>query len=839
MARGRLLLPISLALVTALWSTSCLHAQPQTIEELQQLFETDPATAFEEAWRMFQEPMQNDDLEGMYGIIGVVAPHAGRCCYAAVIDEMIDAALPLAEAGGRWEVVGNLCAARAGISGTVHALYGRSARTAHFARRALEALTKAGAEQSRIEWLRNLSETHDLGEIMSQREELRARMCGPNYGPIAVALDTAVSVGDDARALSLMREILGRASQEPPQAEGTERGGPFWGRGVEAVAEYLWLRETQGLVLQIRSLVEMRPDSQLGTNPARSRLAMGCQMAWGGRHDVFCETFHWCWQGSDFVAEWMLPDFIGKARSFGRREEADWLTLVWARGSHRQRASMKGANLAHAGLPRELRRALIRLALGGAMAYVNRLQSPEHDLPRIYTDYLANAPADEREAWAVEAGLEFVDVGLGALDVPSRSALMEEAVNLFDTGQRPDLAQRTRKLLTDLMAGDPGAMLRPALAIAQTAASEGRWQDMVGTLEPALANVPASQEALDGLVLLAGAYGDLGDGNGTVAVVERAHAVLEALSPSAADRATRLVSLAHLSPQADQRTVLLDQARQAAADAGLEIMQEGIAAEQADLALESGDLQTARQALLALVEQEEAKRERLALDPLLRQQWFADSLGPYRKLLKVAALQRDAALALDCAERMRSRALLDQLAWRKVDMGVKLDKPTQERLGALRETRRLAYGLLQRAMGGGSAVLSEDERGLYMPIRGLYMPIRGPLDETKPITDEETTQLKAFIEKLGAEEAALESAIREAVPAYQRASQTPIPTAEELSRVLARDFGLAALEYTLSDEGVVLVGMRGAKPPKIVVIPEKGDALWERIGHACFGHACL
>jgi len=155
-------------------------------------------------------------------------------------------------------------------------------------------------------------------------------------------------------------------------------------------------------------------------------------------------------------------------------------------------------------------------------------------------------------------------------------------------------------------------------------------------------------------------------------------------------------------------------------------------------------------------------------------------------------------------------------------MGVKLDKPTQERLAALRETRRLAYGLLQRAMGGGSSVLSEDERG-------LYMPVRGPLDEAKPVTDDEVAQLKGLIEKLGAEEAALESAVRERVPAYAMAAQTRIPTADELATVLARDPNLAVLEYTLCDDGVVVVGVRGGSQAMVHLVGESPDSLLEHI----------
>lgn len=38
---------------------------PADLDALNQLFQKDPATAFEKSWKMFQEPRKKGDLEGM------------------------------------------------------------------------------------------------------------------------------------------------------------------------------------------------------------------------------------------------------------------------------------------------------------------------------------------------------------------------------------------------------------------------------------------------------------------------------------------------------------------------------------------------------------------------------------------------------------------------------------------------------------------------------------------------------------------------------------------------------------------------------------------------------
>ena len=296
----------------------------------------------------------------------------------------------------------------------------------------------------------------------------------------------------------------------------------------------------------------------------------------------------------------------------------------------------------------------------------------------------------------------------------------------------------------------------------------------------------------------------------------------------AAERASTFSTLAALEPDATKKLSLLKQAESAAADAGLGPLQERISQQLAELAVSTGDLVTAEETLLKVIDQLESKREALAFDRVLRQQWFADNLGPYRKLLWVAAKRRKAPLALWVGEKVRARALTDQLAWQKVDMGVRLPRDVQKRLAALREARTKTYALLQRAMGG-EQLSGTDVRGAYLPIRGAYMPIRGPLSGDKPLTEADLKELRGLLDSLQKEEAALAGAIREEVPAYA-AAEAPVLTGGRLLELVGEQRDLGLLHYTLCDEGLVVVGYGPGGQAQVALIPVKGEDLWQQIG---------
>ncbi|HUS81178.1 MAG TPA: CHAT domain-containing protein, partial [Armatimonadota bacterium] len=151
----------------------------------------------------------------------------------------------------------------------------------------------------------------------------------------------------------------------------------------------------------------------------------------------------------------------------------------------------------------------------------------------------------------------------------------------------------------------------------------------------------------------------------------------------------------------------------------------------------------------------------------------------------------------------------------------------RQRLDALRQARAQAYTLLAKVMGGGE--VGDDARGLYMPIRGLYMPIRGPLSEGGAATDADSARLASVLNDLAAEEAALEGAVREQVPAYARAASLTIPSGAQIAAEVAKHPGLAVLEYTFADQGLAVVALAGGKT-RVELIECDRDTLYEQIG---------
>ena len=97
---------------------------------------------------------------------------------------------------------------------------------------------------------------------------------------------------------------------------------------------------------------------------------------------------------------------------------------------------------------------------------------------------------------------------------------------------------------------------------------------------------------------------------------------------------------------------------------------------------------------------------------------------------------------------MRSRALSDQLSWRKVDMAVRLPKKLQKQFDDLREQRKQVYALLQQTTGLPTDTEEDQTRGAYIPIRGVYIPIRGPLDQAQKVTPEDEKRLKSLLQDL-------------------------------------------------------------------------------------------
>ncbi|MEN6644598.1 MAG: CHAT domain-containing protein, partial [Armatimonadia bacterium] len=364
---------------------------------------------------------------------------------------------------------------------------------------------------------------------------------------------------------------------------------------------------------------------------------------------------------------------------------------------------------------------------------------------------------------------------------------------------------------------------------AQSTAAAGKWEELIKGLEPVMVGLAPSGAAVQAALLLQQAQSSLGKKDEAETWLGKAGEILAQARVPASERVTYLMNLAELTRDKAKKLTLLKQAEASANEAGLGPLQEKISQQLAELALATGDYATAETALLDIIDRLEAKREALAFDRILRQQWFGDNLGPYQKLLRLHAVRKNAAGALWVAEKMRARALADQMAWQKVDLQVAVAPEVRERLKALREMRTKTYGLLQRAMGG-EQLTGAEVRGAYMPIRGAYLPIRGSLQGDQALSEADLKELRGLLDTLAKEEAALASAVREEVPAYAEASNAPVLTGTRLIEKITAQKDLALLHYTLCDEGLAVVACGPGARPKAALIPMKGEDLWQQIG---------
>ena len=818
-------------------------AQVETVEDLKQLFETDPGEGFLAAARMFEQPKTNGDLDGMMEIIQVVGEASGRCHYPWPRQNMRAAAARVAEELGKWEMAGRLYAAAAGdrtnpLAGVFLASPAPSdrcqwrwlwLRAARLMRLAEAAYAKAGKDNPQHERLMEIEKK--LPALEASAEKWRSEMVGPRYALRIDTIERAAGEGLDAEAISSVQHLIQDVSREPDDS--------LWNAAVRYAMYMIPVQGGDRLLPVFRGAIT--EGGRAGRTVSQSLfiyMMQLCAMTWPGRDDAFRDAFYWALGMVDerrTSPPVGLGIFTEQLRCFGRVSEAHWLTdwfLQWQL-LPRWKGTPYCAAASHyiaPHTPQDLRRLLVRWTCRHHLEYWDRPFKGPKDLINHLTEAVAEAPPGQQSVWAFETGMQLLETAVQYPQAQERVNAMAGAAQFLEDGGRDHLAEQVRLLSQELTQGDPGALLQCALMTAQSAAAEGRWQDVVNALQPGLVAHEPSVPALQAYVLLAQAKLELGEVRDGGAWLNRACDVLDQVDVPVGERVNYLVNIASLTDDQAQQVSLLQRAQQICREAGLALMAEKITDQLAQAALEEGHLAAAEQALVDIINRNEQKRERLAFDPLLRQQWFADNITPYRKLLRVAALKKDPYLALSCAERMRSRVLTDQLSWQKVDMSVRLEPEVAERLSQLRQRRQEAYALLERVVGGATEASTEVWRGLYMPIRGLYMPIRGPL-EGEPASAADVEGLKQLLADLARDEAALESAVRERVPAYAMASNVRIPSGQELAEAIAQDPELAVVEYTFSDEGLVVVALRGGKDPKVVLTSkEESDALFEQIG---------
>lgn len=818
--RASALMGVLIACVIA----TAAHADGPTLKALDEVFAANRLEGFAQAEGLFARAYRAGDLDAMMAVVRSTCQPSMSCSYPMLCENMIDAALPMAEQGGQWAVVGELHLLRHQlmVSGSsslgTEVIFPRCARSLEIA---LAAYQKAGATPQAltdaIEYTRGTAPTE--ANERDQERAHRLQQLGTEYTAAFDVIDDAVIAHDDARAVALCQELMGIIE--------AERDGALQFSVANGLTGYLWLRGSEPIVARMVQLAEAHSEwpQALGLVTA---IGQFCFLPWSGRDDVYYQAWHW----SAGIAADLPGDyfhwgiwFIRKMREFGRVEESDRLARAWAQwvAQNRPQGSGYAGYLVHAEVPDDIRRLAAVLSLRWSLI--------EQQWSQNNIDGVANmvdiGPEADRPRWAYEIGMLLMEFA-PQYPVPSaRAYASAKAARLFERAGRSDLARRADDMAMMFASDDPAALAVTALTRGSWAAEQGDWRGAIAIMEPVFANQPPSATSVDAGILLAAGYLQMGDTRRATAWFQAASAAVDQAQMAPGERVGALLSLATLAADRDWKLGLLDRALQVAAASELPMLRASVAREFARVSLECGDLDAARTALLDLINQAEGQRERLAFDPRLRQQWFADNIGPYRQLMRVAQLQGDAELAPACAERMRGRALLDQLAWKKVDMQVALPPQLAGRMALLRSARQQAYELLARVMGGSA---EGDARGAYMPIRGLYMPVRGGLDQGAPVTDADVARLRGMLDQLAAEEAALEGAIREQVPAYGRAASQSIPTGAEIGAAVARHEGLAVLEYTFADQGLAVVALSGGQA-RVELIECDRDALYEQIGH--------
>lgn len=88
-------------------------ADADEMDDLEALFEEDPAQRFVVAAKMLKRPLKAGDLAGMLQIIELPADCGGQLGYWSVADDMIDVAIPVTQDAGEWGLLGDIHMARA------------------------------------------------------------------------------------------------------------------------------------------------------------------------------------------------------------------------------------------------------------------------------------------------------------------------------------------------------------------------------------------------------------------------------------------------------------------------------------------------------------------------------------------------------------------------------------------------------------------------------------------------------------------------------------------------------------------------------------------------------
>lgn len=851
-----------LALFLCAAATGLASAQTEKeLTDLKALFEKDPAAGFARSEALFRAPLQAADLPTMLTILQVVATWAEWTRTPVAYERLAGPAAETARNRGQWQALAQIYLDRALVLICMRPLTRYESafecrhRVVFFLEQALVFYERAGVNPPDIRgwasgrpWvLWGLKDweapTRSLASLLEWAKTAKGTPLGfaaamedvpaPRRSALQAAAE-AKRVGHDEQAVTSVLQVV-RAFLD----DGEIHNQPTWQTLAYVVSRCLPLATGQRLSSVVPALEERLDPAKPSSAVCEVELHTALASSWTGQHDEIFVALRravnrlWRVDAEGYTVamygEFALADVLWK---FGFPAEATSVVQACCRmvaqlpPSAQEDWRLRCALLFSPALPDDLRETLLAEEMLAAQRAANSVW-PVVVAVKVYED--SARPAD---AWsAIRVGYWLAEGAEGFLSATARDDLLRRAGQLFGRGGRADLAAKAGEYAVQLATGNPQAFLRAALGASRIAADLGDWARVEPLLTPtvtAVAQQPPTETLASALLLLVEARRHLGQSADNEALLGRATEVLQRASISPVMRLYSWLDVASLTSLADRRSMALDAAQTAANEAGLGPLQEKVSQQVASLALSTGDLATAERTLLGTIERLESKREQLAFDRLVRMQWLADNLGPYRQLLTVAAKRGNGALALWVGEKMRGRALADQLAWHKVDLGVRLPRELQQRLGALRTARTKTYALLQRALGG-EQLTATDLRGAYIPIRGSYLPIRGPLRGDQALTEADLAGLRQQLDDLAKEEEAIASAIREQIPAYS-AVATPTPSAADLVKALAAQKDLAVLQYTRCDEGLVVVGLHGAQRPQVALIRVKGEDLWQQIG---------
>jgi len=525
-----------------------------TLDSLKQLFDTDPATAFEQAEASCLAALDKASFAHVEPLVDMIQAQGTACGYIQPIERVVEAAAPVAERAGNWRVLGHLYGARAqalwqlSSSGDMVAM---ACRADHYGRLAAEAYGKSGGVP---EWFTLLNQT--LSDYSGDLDARRAadgwagplvRAMGPACKATYDAVEQAMVEGNDADAVAQMQDVLDRITATPAAVEDDDA------RIVLALALLLWVPGADRLIPTLVELggVDVRHPGRI--SGLAYNVLSGCFPAWGGRDDAYHEAIRWAIARDEAVREAtrIQPFQIDKFIRLRRLEEADELARAWLRWysegpawAHKRDVSYATVMI-HEGTADEVRRALVDIAVRCVAEHPEET-AYFRSRPCEWTIVGLRAPPDKRDAWNCETA---VALATGADSFPTAEARIfgfTQAADLFAAANRPDLAQQCRALAEAIAADDPLAALQCALASARRLAGEGKWEDAAATLEGPASNQPGTVETLQAALLLQEAYLRTGEPAEAERWYQTASELISELPLAGAERAGYLVAMAGL-----------------------------------------------------------------------------------------------------------------------------------------------------------------------------------------------------------------------------------------------------------------------------------------------------